>query len=200
MQYHLTIINLFRPFTCDIAQQRPLYNDAFKLCVAAACTISALIERYRFKYTLRRIAVVAIVRLHASAHCGRQPAESLALLSIQHQFLTAASWHVFVIYACMLGCVPPENTPALHHEAQRGLLTCLGGLAAIATSQIHARRSYLMVVLLMKRWGIRLNPAAASSEADFVFQHSRTANAAGNREPVSAPFQGFAITECFGSL
>lgn len=61
MQYHVTIINLFRPFTCDIQRQQPLYNDAFRICASAATTISALIERYRVKYTLRRIALVAIV-------------------------------------------------------------------------------------------------------------------------------------------
>ena len=80
----------------------------------------------------------------------------------------------------MLGCIPSPSYATLHHEAQRGLLTSLGGLAAIGTSQVHARRSYLMVVLLMKRWGIRLNPAYASSEADNLFQQMKMAN---NRKP-----------------
>lgn len=101
---------------------------------------------------------------------------------LQHQFFTAASWHVFVIYACMLGCIPSTSTAILHHEAQRGLLTCLGGLAAIATSQVHARRSYLMVVLLMKRWGIRLNPAYASAEADNLFQQTKAVGITANCE------------------
>lgn len=66
MQYQVTIISLFRPFTCDIQRQQPMYNDAFRICAAAATTISALIERYRVKYTLRRIPLVAIVSLARS--------------------------------------------------------------------------------------------------------------------------------------
>lgn len=105
---------------------------------------------------------------------------NFAVYALQHQFFTAASWHVFVIYACMLGCVPAPSYMTLHHDAQRGLLTCLGGLAAIATSQVHARRSYLMVVLLMKRWGIRLNPAHGSLEADNLFQQTKASGSMAN--------------------
>lgn len=74
----------------------------------------------------------------------------------------------------MLGCTPPALSAQLHWEAQKGLLTCLGGLAAIATSQVHARRSYLLVVLLMKRWGISLNPGVTSSDTDALFQQSKS--------------------------
>lgn len=61
MQYQVTIINLFRPFTCDIQSQKPRYNDAFQICAKAANALSFLIDRYRIKYTLRRITLVAIV-------------------------------------------------------------------------------------------------------------------------------------------
>lgn len=39
-----------------------------------------------------------------------------------------------------------------------------------------------MVVLLMKRWGITLNPAYASSEADNVFQQTKSTGTALQRE------------------
>lgn len=46
-----------------------------------------------------------------------------------------------------------------------------------------------MVVLLMKRWGITLNPAYASSEADNVFQQTKSAGAALQREfPLMLPY------------
>lgn len=99
----------------------------------------------------------------------------------------------------------------MSQTAKTALLICLAGLAALAVTQVHARRSYLLVILLMKRWNIALRlidseqglpcdegtnpttgPAAASDASKRRAESDATINASEQFETLSREL--FALT------
>lgn len=61
VQYHVTRINLHRPFIAQRGKSLTHPGSAFQVCTASATAIADLFELYRKRFTLRKMAVVATV-------------------------------------------------------------------------------------------------------------------------------------------
>lgn len=75
-----------------------------------------------------------------------------------HQIFTAAATLVYIFHRTeeQKNAGIPLSDPQLLETTRSSLLTCLAALSALATRQVHARRSYLSVILLMKKWRVSL--------------------------------------------
>ncbi|GAA5829320.1 hypothetical protein JCM3770_002546, partial [Rhodotorula araucariae] len=62
-----------------------------------------------------------------------------------------------------ISVVAGHAVPPAANDARSNLVICLAALSAFASKQMHARRSYLSVVVLMKCWRITLNKRATDN-------------------------------------
>lgn len=86
-----------------------------------------------------------------------------------HQIFTSATVNVFIIYLSATTVGTTQEEPTLRRSARKGLLVCIAALASIATNQVHARRCYLSIVMLMKKWGISLDePPTAMRGKSYI--------------------------------
>lgn len=91
-----------------------------------------LLKLYKRVYTFRRMSSVA-----------------------PHQIFTAATTLVYMI--SQETTQPDQQTSANSKKNREDLLLCLAALSALAARMVHARRSYLSVILLMKKYKISLD-------------------------------------------
>lgn len=71
--------------------------------------------------------------------------QALTSTAKQHQLFTAASILVFALYTLSVGTASSQR---LKSAARKGLLVCLASLAALSSTAVHARRSYLLILLV----------------------------------------------------
>ncbi|KAM0750751.1 hypothetical protein T439DRAFT_348051 [Meredithblackwellia eburnea MCA 4105] len=137
IQYFATLILLHRPLVCDASKTVLADTQSFKVCCSSAEQAANLLDLYRRLFTFRRISVVA-----------------------PHQVFTAATFLVFVLHVedSVVGAASTSQVrPNMPTGIRRSLLLCLGALSALAATQVHARRSYLQVIMLMKRWSVSVD-------------------------------------------
>lgn len=129
VQYYATMLLLHRPFLADSA------SNAFDVCCSASSSMAHLLKLYKRLYSFRRMSSVGV-----------------------HQIFTCATTLVFIFHRGeeQKNAGIPLNDPKLLETTRSSLLTCLAALSALATRQVHARRSYLSVILLMKKWRVSL--------------------------------------------
>lgn len=129
MQYYATMLLLHRPFLADSA------SNAFDVCCSASFSMAHLLKLYKRLYSFRRMSSVGV-----------------------HQIFTAAATLVYIFHRSeeQKNAGIPLSDPQLLETTRSSLLTCLAALSALATRQVHARRSYLSVILLMKKWRVSL--------------------------------------------
>lgn len=120
---------LHRPFLADAS------GNAFTVCCSATSSMAHLLKLYKRLYSFRRMSSVSC-----------------------HQIFTAATTLVYIFHKGeeLKSSGLALAGPNVQETARSSLLTCLAALSALATRQVHARRSYLSVILLMKKWRVSL--------------------------------------------
>lgn len=128
-QYYATHLLLHRPFLNDSS------SSALRICCAAAGSMSYLLRLYKRAYTFRRMSSVAV-----------------------HQIFTAATTLVYILWRDneQNGSNDISTAPNMNSHRE-DLLVCLAALSALAARMVHARRSYLSVILLMKKYKVSLD-------------------------------------------
>ena len=123
-------------YATHLLLHRPYLNDpasnAFVICGSAVASMCNLLKLYKRVYTFRRMSSVA-----------------------PHQVFTAATTLVYMI--SQEATQPDQQTSANSKKNREDLLLCLAALSALAARMVHARRSYLSVILLMKKYKISLD-------------------------------------------
>ncbi|KAK4048333.1 hypothetical protein OIV83_004855 [Microbotryomycetes sp. JL201] len=148
LQYYALMILLHRPFV----SMSPVISPSFEICCNAAASTAYLLELYRRLYTFSKIAVVAV-----------------------HQVFTAATTLVYIVYACEEAKKAGRPVPDVATSARSHLLVCLAALSAMATRQAHAQRSYISIIILMKRSHVTLDdPAKANPMQGSTLASQRT--------------------------
>lgn len=139
---------LHRPFLADSA------SNAFAVCCSASSSMANLLKLYKRLYSFRRMSSVGV-----------------------HQIFTAATTLVYIFHKSeeQQAAGIPLSDPNLLETTRSSLLTCLAALSALATRQVHARRSYLSVILLMKKWRVSLEVLETQKRREYYdqFVHSR---------------------------
>ncbi|KAK4053942.1 hypothetical protein OIO90_003779 [Microbotryomycetes sp. JL221] len=167
LQYYALMILLHRPFVSIV----PVASSSFEICCTAAASSAFLLELYRRQYTFQRIGVVAV-----------------------HQVFTAATTLVYIIHASDEARAASRPVPACAASARSHLLVCLAALSAMATRQAHAQRSYLSIIILMKRSHVTLDNAAKPISV------SQPQSQAQNKPKNAPPAQDVPPNELFESL
>lgn len=159
LQSYVVVLLVHRPFLAH-----GILSRGFELCCAATSSMAYLLDVYRRLFGFRRISVVAV-----------------------HQIFTAATTLVYIIYATDEAREKGRAVPAAANNARGNLVICLAALSAFASKQMHARRSYLSVVVLMKRWRVTLNERASDDPSLGLPPLSQVTHAAATLGRSDAP-------------
>lgn len=128
LQYYATMLLLHRPRLGDVN------SNAFEVCCSACSNITSLLQLYKRSYGFRRMCSIGV-----------------------HQIFTAATTLIYVIHRTNEQPLSTASSHPTAQDARRQLLICLAALSALGGKHVHARRSYLSAVLLMKKWKVSLD-------------------------------------------
>ncbi|KAM0791187.1 hypothetical protein ACM66B_005671 [Microbotryomycetes sp. NB124-2] len=156
LQYYALMILLHRPFV----SMTPVVSPSFEICCNAAASAAFLLELYRRLYSFSKVGVVCV-----------------------HQVFTAATTLVYIVYACDEARKAGRAVPEVATSARSHLLVCLAALSAMATRQAHAQRSYISIIILMKRSHVTLDDPAKPNPLPATTQASQRPKTASDKPP-----------------